>query len=240
MKAIILAAGRGSRMKNLTENKPKCLVSVLGKPLVDWQLDAMRSNNINSIGIVTGYRREKLEKLGLHEFFNQSWASTQMFSSLACAHSWLAEDTCIISYSDIFYDSDAIKLLIESDSDVAITYDPNWHHIWSMRFLEPLLDAETFRIDTSSCLTEIGDRPDSVSEVQGQYMGLMRLTPNGWENIRLALGNLSQNEQDKIQLTTVLQRLIQRKLCNIKAIPYLGRWGEVDSKNDIVAYEANQ
>ena len=65
MKAIILAAGLGSRMKNLTENHPKCLVKVKGRTLLNWQLDALGTAGISQIGVVTGYRRESLADQGL-------------------------------------------------------------------------------------------------------------------------------------------------------------------------------
>ena len=60
MKAIILAAGRGSRMKKLTNDKPKCLVKLHGKPLLEWQLESMRKSGISEIAIVTGYKHEML------------------------------------------------------------------------------------------------------------------------------------------------------------------------------------
>jgi len=57
MKAIILAAGRGSRMKKLTSNQPKCLTNLNGKPILDWQLEAFKKSGITEVAIVTGYRR---------------------------------------------------------------------------------------------------------------------------------------------------------------------------------------
>ena len=105
MKAIILAAGRGSRMKRLTEQRPKCLVQLHGKALLDWQLDALRKSGIKQIAIVTGYKRELLTNRGLVEFYNSHWSKTNMVASLACAKEWLKTDECIVSYSDIFYSS---------------------------------------------------------------------------------------------------------------------------------------
>lgn len=83
MKAIILAAGRCSRMKDLTDDRPKCLVELRGKPLLEWQLIALRAAGISEIAIVTGYKRELLCNRGLHEFHNPRWADTNMVSSLA-------------------------------------------------------------------------------------------------------------------------------------------------------------
>jgi len=59
MKAIILAAGRGSRMKNLTDERPKCLVELRGNPLLDWQLAALLEAGIDRIAIDTGYRQNR-------------------------------------------------------------------------------------------------------------------------------------------------------------------------------------
>ena len=60
MKAILLAAGRGSRMGSLTQDMPKCLTPLHGKPLLEWQLKALREAGCNSIGMVRGYRAEWL------------------------------------------------------------------------------------------------------------------------------------------------------------------------------------
>mgnify|MGYP003993207777 FL=1 len=74
MKAIILAAGRGSRMGGLTEELPKCLVQLHGKTLLEWQIAALRRGGVEEIAIVTGYRRKQLAKYGLVEFYNERWA----------------------------------------------------------------------------------------------------------------------------------------------------------------------
>src|SRR5690348_3567787 len=143
MKAIILAAGRGSRMNALTEDKPKCLVEFRGKPLIDWQIEALNKAGITEIGIVTGYRRELLISRQFVEFYNDRWANTNMVSSLECARKWLETEPCIVSYSDIFYDFPAVLSLIQADADLAVTYDPNWLLLWKQRFEDPLSDAET-------------------------------------------------------------------------------------------------
>ena len=72
---------------------------------------------------------------------------------------WLDLEPCIVSYSDIFYDSQAVESLMEDNSELAVTYDPNWLELWTSRFGDPLLDAETFRMDENSFLTEIGNKP---------------------------------------------------------------------------------
>ncbi|WP_045214014.1 NTP transferase domain-containing protein [Desulfonatronovibrio magnus] len=60
MKAIILAAGRGSRLLSLTDDRPKCLVELYGKPLLDWQIKALRDAGIQDITVVRGYLKDKI------------------------------------------------------------------------------------------------------------------------------------------------------------------------------------
>ena len=89
MKALILAAGRGSRLGNLTNEIPKCLVKLHGKHLIEWQINSLFSGGITEIGIVTGYKSNLLERFNLVEFKNILWQQTNMIYSLVCADSWL-------------------------------------------------------------------------------------------------------------------------------------------------------
>lgn len=237
MKAIILAAGRGSRMKNLTDECPKCLVELRGKSLLEWQLAALREAGIDQIAVVTGYKRELLANRGLTEFHNPRWAETNMVSSLACAQEWLQTEPCIVSYSDIFYSSQAVKSLMDCAAALAVTYDPNWLELWTQRFGDPLLDAETFRLNSGNTLAEIGNKPKSVQEVQGQYMGLLRFTPEGWAEVLRIRASLTPNECDQTHMTGTLQRVIEASRIVIAAIPCELPWGEVDSAEDLLAYQ---
>ena len=239
MKAVILAAGRGSRMKQLTDEQPKCLVKLRGKPLIEWQLAAIRGAGITDIAIVTGYKKGLISKYKLYEFYNMRWFETNMVTSLACAKKWLQTEPCLISYSDIFYETSAVHSLIHSSAKLAITYDPNWLTIWKKRFEDPLLDAESFLIDSANQIVEIGNKPDSVDEVQGQYMGLLRITPESWKQIASILATLPKNARDQISMTSLLQNLIQYRNFQIIGVPYEGEWGEIDSHSDLEKFNNN-
>lgn len=236
MKAIILAAGRGSRMKDLTDDRPKCLVELRDKPLLDWQLDALRAVDITEIAIVSGYKRELLCNRGLVEFHNTRWAETNMVSSLALAHDWLQSEPCIVSYSDIFYSPAALQSLLDSNAPLAVTYDPNWVELWTKRFGDPLLDAESFRISPLHTLTEIGNNPKSVDEIQGQYMGLLRFTPQGWAEVLRIRSSMTPGQFANMHMTGILQKVIDSGVVPITAVPYVGEWGEVDSATDLAVY----
>jgi len=237
MKAIILAAGRGSRMKHLTDELPKCLVKLQGKSLLDIQLDCLRKAGISEIGIVTGYKSELLKKYNLVEFHNPRWSETNMVSSLICADEWLQNETCIVSYSDIFYQQSAIKLLIENRTSLALTYDPNWLSLWSKRFNNPLDDAETFQMNRDNTLLNIGNKPGSIDEIEGQYMGLLRFTPKSWSQLLRLYRGLSLLDRDQLQMTSILQMIISDKTTPVTAIKYEGVWGEIDSEGDLIVAE---
>ena len=237
MKAIILAAGRGSRMKSLTDERPKCLVELRGKPLLEWQLESLRAAGIHDIAVVTGYKRERLADRGLSEFHNPRWADTNMVSSLACAEAWLEDQPCIVSYSDIFYSPTAVQSLMNSTATLAVTYDPDWLQLWTDRFGDPLLDAETFRLTDANTLAEIGNKPQSVEDVQGQYMGLLRFTPEGWAEVVRLRAQLTPAQRDSMHMTNTLQRVIDAGRVPIEAVAYAGEWGEVDSSDDLSLYQ---
>jgi L-glutamine-phosphate cytidylyltransferase len=236
MKAIILAAGRGTRMKALTEEQPKCLTELKGQSLIEKQLIALRKAGVEEIAIVTGYRRELLLHFNLVEFHNSRWAKSNMVTSLACAELWLQSEPCIVSYSDIFYSSQAVTSLIICNAFLAVTYDPNWLTLWSERFDDPLLDAETFRLYPNETLAEIGNTPKTIDEVEGQYMGLLRFTPQSWNEVQQILNDLDSATSDKIHMTGMLQKVIEAKRLSVAAIPYYGDWGEVDSEDDLTYY----
>lgn len=237
MKALILAAGRGSRMRHLTNDRPKSLVELDGTPLIARQCTALRAAGATEIGIVTGYRADLLAPFADTTFHNPDWETTQMVTSLAYAEDWLRSHPVIVSYSDIFYTPQTVTALMEATALLAISYDPDWEALWSGRFADPLDDAETFRLTKDGDhLAEIGNRPRTTAEVEGQYMGLLRFTPAGWDAVQAVRAGLSKAERDRLHMTGLLQHLIEAGQ-PIAAIPCQGAWGEIDSVEDLAFYE---
>ena len=76
-------------MSYMTDDKPKCLIDINGRTLLEKQINSFKSAGINDIGIVTGYKSEKINKYSTHKFFNEKWIETQMVYSLCCAKEWL-------------------------------------------------------------------------------------------------------------------------------------------------------
>lgn len=237
MKAIILAAGRGSRLGHLTDSAPKCLLKIDGVTLLDRQLRIFGELGIENIAIVTGYKREHFDCYKLKEFYNENWQNTNMVYSLEQADEWLTMDDCIVSYSDIFYDASAIELLIDCKNDIAITYDKNWLQLWSNRFENPLEDAESFALDKDCNLADIGKRSDRTDSIQGQYMGLLKFTPKGWNIFKEHISELEFNMKSKISMTEALSLIVTSKIIPVRAIEYDGVWGEIDTINDFSLFQ---
>lgn len=231
MRAIILAAGRGNRLGTLTNDKPKCLIEVNGRPLIEWQLSALRGAGIKDIAIVTGYMAEKIKYSNITYFKNDLWAKTNMVFSLLLARNWLENHVCIVSYSDIIYPSQTIEKIIKADGDLILPYNSAWLSLWEKRFSNPLEDAETFQINEKGILIEIGRRAKTITEIQGQYMGLFKSSPKGWEKIdRFLRENIL--DIDTIDMTSLLQNLIKKGV-TIHTLPVNDNWFEIDNTTDI-------
>lgn len=238
MKAILLAAGRGSRMKEKTADLPKCLTELWGKPLLEWQLKAIREAGINEICIITGYCAEKIRNRypDFSYFHNAAWETTNMVMTLCEAQEWLGKEECIVSYTDIFYEKKAIEALMRAKENISLVYYTKFLPLWQARFENPLEDLETFRIDGNSLLTEIGRKASSLDEIEGQYMGLLRFTPVGWKKMGHILNEKLPKPVEKMDMTGLLAYAIGRGM-KIEALPYEDMWLEVDRKEDLKVYE---
>ena len=112
MKAIILAAGQGTRLRPFTNDRPKCMVEFNDKPIINYIIETMHYVEISDIHIVTGYKSEVLKahlknEKGVTFHLNKEYDSTNMLYSLWCASNEFNDDV-IISYSDIIYSKDQL------------------------------------------------------------------------------------------------------------------------------------
>lgn len=235
-RALILGAGRGSRMGALTEDRPKCMVELAGKPLVAWQCAALRAAGLDRIAMVRGYQGDRIHAPDVTFIDNARWAQSNMVVSLLSASDWIGNESFVVSYADIIYGPESVRPLLDSSRDIAITYDPHWLDLWARRFADPLDDAETFQADNNGRLVEIGQKPHSLDRVQGQYMGLLRFTPAGWQKVLAFVGNLTAAETDRLDMTSLLAGLLEAGV-PIGAVPVYGGWAEVDSADDAGLYE---
>ena len=233
MIGIILAAGRGSRLGDLTEEVPKCFMELRGRKLIEWQYEAL-SACCDITLVVTGYRENLIREMGYPTIHNSAWSSTNMVGSLACVID-RCDGPLLISYSDIVYPPDIAKQAAEAEGDVVVCYDPNWESLWRRRFSDPLDDAETFKLDNGR-IVEIGSRPESVQDVEGQFMGLMKFGTGGIDLVKQLLSE-DPSFRTKLDSTTMLMKLINGGH-RVSALPVSGGWCEVDDQSDLRVAEA--
>jgi L-glutamine-phosphate cytidylyltransferase len=178
MKAIILAAGRGSRMGHYTRDIPKCLLPFAGRTLLDWQLAALRSAGVSDVCIVKGFAANTFPSY-LRSYYNDEYSSSNMVASLFCASAEMTT-SCIVCYSDILYEPRILHSLLSRDTcDVQVAYDAGWAAYYQRRFGDPYAEAESLVVGSDGRISDIGrDEPRTV-DVQGRFIGLIRLSAEG-------------------------------------------------------------
>ena len=238
IKAIILAAGKGSRLGIHTKNKPKCLAKLGNKGLLEWQLETLRSAGISDITIVAGYKHEFLRFNGIKKVLNNQWNQTNMVESLFCAQSLFKEDI-IVSYGDIIYEPRILRNLLNSTHNISVAVDKSWEKYWKFRFKDPLSDAESLQMDRDGFITDIGNKVYKISEIQAQYMGLMRFQGAGINSILEARRSLFKvyrpwnklRDKKNAYMTDLLMELILIGK-KVKAIIGSGGWLEIDTAEE--------
>lgn len=236
MRAIILAAGQGQRLRPLTDDRPKCMVEYQGRPLLDHVLASMRACEVTDVVVVTGYRHDVLEKRGLYCRHNAAYASTNMTASLFCAEADMTDDL-IVSYSDIVYHPRVLRSLIEASGDFCVTVDLDWESLWRQRMEDPLTDAETLKLD-GNLIVELGKKPQRREDIQGQYMGLFKIAAHALPPVKKFYHSLDRTRLydgktfENMYMTSFIQLLIDSGM-PVHAVPVHGGWTEVDKPGDL-------
>jgi L-glutamine-phosphate cytidylyltransferase len=237
MKAIILAAGEGTRLHPYTLDRPKCLVEVDGLSLLDRQLAVLESESIDPIVLIGGYRVEMLKRLGIEIRVNPRYSETNMVWTLFCAENDLEGDV-LLCYGDIVYSREILQALLKSKADIAVAIDLDWEPYWRARNENPLDDAETLKLAADGRILEIGQKPKSLTEVDGQYMGLMKFSGKGAQVLKKTFhnaktsGDLCGKSIENAYMTDLLQAVIDAGN-SVIAVPVHGGWVEVDTVSDL-------
>jgi choline kinase len=126
VQAVILAAGFGSRLRPLTDDRPKALVSLAGRPVLDRTLDALLEAGVKSVIVVTGYRRDRVDAFlaarGGSEVTtveNPAYADTNTLASLLVAAPWLDEDFLLLD-GDLVFEPAVLRPLLEPGTRLAV------------------------------------------------------------------------------------------------------------------------
>lgn len=239
---LILAAGQGTRLAPLTDDRPKCMVELAGVSLLQRQTATLDSLNITDVTVIAGYRAEVIEAAGFKTIINQDFASSNMVHSLFCASRLMdGEDDLIIAYGDIVYEPKVLNALMASDSPMSVVVDMEWRRYWELRMEDPLADAETMKIDEQGLITELGKKPRGLEEIQGQYIGLIQVRKDNVTAVRGLYEAMDNSEVydgqsfQQMYMTSFLQHAIDSGW-PVKAVPISNGWLEVDTVGDLELY----
>lgn len=240
---IVLAAGQGTRLRPLTDDRPKCMVPLHGRPLIAWQLEAARRAGVDDVVVVRGYCGAALVADPARFVENSRYASTNMVYSLWCAREHFG-DRFVLGYGDIVYEPAVLQAALEDRSSIGVVVDREWLPYWRRRFEDPLSDAESLRVEADGRISSIGQKPTSVDAIQAQYIGLTSWRGDGVRLLRDLLeaevrafgegGGLLHPERtlERLYMTDLLQTIADRGH-RLQAIPIDGGWVEVDSLRDL-------
>ncbi|WP_437659985.1 NTP transferase domain-containing protein [Sorangium sp. So ce1182] len=181
MKAVIIGAGRGSRLRHLTEELPKTLVPILGRPMLDSILDALAAGGFrrSDVVFVCGYKAEVIRAAypDLTYVENRDWEQNNILLSLLCAREHLGGGF-VSTYADIVYRPEIVADLVRSPHDITLACDTDWRRRYVNRSQHPETDAEKLRADAAGRVVEISRRIPSESAT-GEFIGVMKLSARG-------------------------------------------------------------
>lgn len=242
-RAVILAAGEGSRLRPLTNNLPKTLVKLFNRPLLTRQLDVLNRAGINAVSVVAGYCAAAFEAYGTPLIINADYSKTNMVASLHRAHCLFdGEEDVIVSYGDIAYEPNVLRAALDTPGPLVVVVDVGWKTLWQLRMDNPLDDAETMKIDANGCITELGGKPQTLDEIEGQYIGLIKIdkifAPFFFDLYESWPVNTILDEKpiEMMYMTSYIQRLIDQGI-KVQAAKVENGWLEVDTLDDLLRYE---
>jgi L-glutamine-phosphate cytidylyltransferase len=243
MKVIILAAGQGTRLRPLTDHRPKCMVELLGIPLIKHQLNILTKYNIEDIYVVTGYLEDKIEFSEIKgKFFNHNYSTTNMVVSLFEALPIMEGDDLLITYGDIVYNEEVLQKVLGDDSKIGVVVDKKWKKYWQARMDNPLSDAETLKLNDSGDIIELGKKATSFDEIKGQYIGMIKIKKDFVSKFISFYNSLDRdiiydgNDFRNMYMTSFLQKITE-DLTPLKPIFINNGWMEVDEPSDLNHFE---
>jgi choline kinase len=243
---MILAAGQGTRLAPLTNDRPKALVELAGASLLHHQVAVLKQAGVTDIIVLTGYYAEQIAGRGFCTVSNPDYADSNMVHTLFCASDLMEEDTdLIISYGDIVYELQVLRDLMNCDAPVAVTVDSEWRRYWELRMEDPLTDCETLKIGSDGSLIELGRKPRDYSEIQGQYIGLIKVRKDYVPKFRQVYecmdpeGPYDGKSRQQMYMTSFIQCLIDQAW-PIRAVLIANGWLEVDTFSELQLYNRMQ
>ena len=238
--AVVLAASRGQNMDTVTLHRPKVMLLVAGKPLLRRLIDEFKSQHINRITVVAGYKAETITEndifAGVDVVHNIRHSETGELASLICARVAIENDT-IITYGDLLFRSYILRDLLNTPGEIVVVVDS----------IIPSKDNGNFR-DLAYCSLpdEHGVFPKNVflravlnppietnKQPSGRWIGMVRVTGEGRKWVLDAVDTLiTRPDFDKLDMTDLLNHLVESGK-PVKVLYISGHWLDVNSLVDL-------
>jgi len=250
--AVILAAGEDGALGDLTRDRPKCMLDIKGKTILERQIDALNASGIKDIAVVRGHQKSAVRYPQLRTYDNDRYAETGELASLMLAADELRGPTVCL-YGDVIFDEAIINRLLRAQGDVVIAVDRAYFdHVQSGNGSVPerahdLVVTEEAPVSgyrfvpsaSGARVKQIGQGL-SAGDAHGEFIGLALFSGRGAQLVRDVYADLVQAHRgrfheapslDRASLTDLIQELIDRGHPVTCVDVYKG-WMEIDSFDD--------
>jgi phosphoenolpyruvate phosphomutase len=235
-RAIFLAASRGAELKELTEDRPKVLININGKPLIEQSIDSFYDHDIKDISIVTGYKKEAFKFQNIKYLHNENYENTSELSSLILAKKEIV-DNCVISYGDILYRKYILSRLLEEKGDVTIVVDATLETRGAGYVGDFVTCSRAHSTKFNEAPAELKSvafgKSEDFKSAHGEWIGLIRTNKVGSDILSKTLTELSAKpEFSKLKLPDLMNALLEKKV-KINVMYIDGHWMDVDTYADV-------
>jgi phosphoenolpyruvate phosphomutase len=238
IKAIVLAASRGSDLGALTEDRPKCMVDVRGQPLLRRLATTFNQAGIRKISVVRGYKKSAVNLPSLDYRDNDDFEGSGEVASLAQAKDQLSGQ-CIFSYGDILFRHYVLDQLMETAGDIVLVADALWRERDpnpQSRTRDLVKCAEPFTTkyldEDEVALTAIG-HDFAAEDIQGEWIGLAKFSNAGATRVRAEIDAMHQDgSAQNGSMIILFERLIKAGE-DIRVIYIPGHWLDIDNADDL-------
>lgn len=234
MQAIIMAAGKGSRLGSITNGKPKAFVEIEGIKLIEYNIALLHENGIKDIKVVTGYKCEEYEALlgeipGITFIYNPFYEMVNVLGSFFVAQDKLADEDTIYLHADTLCAPEIMRNLIKTNGDIVLPID----------YKE--CDEEAMKVKICDSRIEAISKKVALEDSAGEFIGIAKLSKNILPSIKEASKELLKDKKFNEYFEAIIQYLIDRKTTDkIIPIPTEGLfWGEVDFIEDYERVKAD-
>ena len=238
----------GTRLGRYTEEKPKGMVEFAGTPVIQRQIETLRSEGVDDIVIVRGYQAGKIDFPNVRYYENPLYSSTNMIESLLCARLELQGEVLIL-YSDIVFESRVLRAVLDAACPLGVAVDTDFREYWLARTGSTTEDNESLCIGEGGLITEMGENDPLPEKMHARYMGMIRLNAEGCRGFLKRYDQLRNDLYESQErwknsrcfrqgfMTDMLQALIDQGI-PVSAIPVKRGWLEIDTVKDLELYES--